>query len=88
VGEKPNEFSLYRVLADYGADADTLEARFGMTTRRDAALASGAQFVSTDYPVPNPDFGTGYFVEIPDGAPARCNPVNAPAGCRNGALED
>jgi hypothetical protein len=70
------------------ADADTLEARFGMTTRRDAALASGAQFVSTDYPVPNPDFGTGYFVEIPDGAPARCNPVNAPAGCRNGALED
>jgi hypothetical protein len=69
------------------ADADTLEARFGVTGRRDAALESGAQFVSTDYPVPDPDFGTGYFVEIPDGAPARCNPLNAPPGCRNFALE-
>jgi hypothetical protein len=63
------------------ADADTLEARSGDTTMRDAALASGAQFVSTDYPVPNPDFGTGFFVEIPGGTPARCNPINAPADC-------
>jgi hypothetical protein len=70
------------------SDADTLEARFGVTTRRAAALASGAQFVSSDYPEPNPDFGTGYFVEIPDGEPARCNPQNAPAGCRAAALED
>ncbi|UCE84710.1 MAG: phosphatidylinositol-specific phospholipase C1-like protein [Deltaproteobacteria bacterium] len=69
------------------ADADTIEARLGYTSRRDAALASGAQFVSTDYPVPDPDFGTGYLVEIPGGAPGRCNPVNAPPGCRNTALE-
>ena len=69
------------------ADADTEQARTGDTTRREAALASGAQFVSTDYPVPNPDFGTGYFVEIPDGAPGRCNPVNSPPGCREDALE-
>ena len=69
------------------ADADTIEARLNVTSQRDAALASGAQFVSTDYAVPNPSFGTGYFVEIPDGAPARCNPVNAPLGCRNTALE-
>lgn len=69
------------------ADSDTLEARFGATARRDMALMSGAQFVSTDYPVPNPAFGTGYFVEIPDGAPGRCNPVNSPSGCRNEALE-
>lgn len=69
------------------ADADTVEARSGDTVPRDAAIASGAQYVSTDYPVPNPDFGTGYFVEIPDGAPGRCNPLNAPAGCRNDALE-
>jgi hypothetical protein len=69
------------------ADADTIEARFGDTSRRDAALASGAHFVSTDYPVPDPDFGTGYVVEIPGGAPGRCNPVNAPPGCRNTALE-
>ena len=69
------------------ADADTHEARSGNTAPRDAAIASGAQCVSTDYPVPNPDFGTGYFVAIPDGMPARCNPVNGPPGCRDEALE-
>jgi hypothetical protein len=69
------------------ADADTVEARTGDTTQRDAALASGAQFVSTDYPEPNPAFGTGYFVEIPDGMPGRCNPITAPPGCREFALE-
>jgi hypothetical protein len=70
------------------ADADTVEARSGDTTARDAAIASGAQFVSTDYPVPNPDFGTGYFVAIPNGSPARCNPINAPGWCRSSALEE
>jgi hypothetical protein len=69
------------------ADADTEQARTGDTTDRDAAIASGAQYVSTDYPVPNPDFGTGYFVAIPDGTPGRCNPVNAPAGCRSAFIE-
>jgi hypothetical protein len=69
------------------ADADTVEARAGDTGPRDATLASGAQFVSTDYPVPNPAFGTGYFVEIPGGMPARCNPVNGPPGCRAEAIE-
>lgn len=69
------------------ADGDTEEARSGDTAQRDAALASGAQWVSTDYPVPDPRFGTNYFVTIPDGAPARCNPVNAPSGCRTDALE-
>ncbi len=68
------------------ADADTDEGRSGDTTRRDAALASGAQFVSTDYPEPDPDFGTGYELRFEDGRPARCNPVSAPAGCRDTAL--
>jgi hypothetical protein len=68
-------------------ELDTEQARSGDTTDRDAALASGAQYVSTDYRVLNPDFGTGYFVEIPDGAPGRCNPINAPVGCRSSALE-
>ncbi len=70
------------------ADADTLEARFGLTARRDAALASGAQFVSTDYPEPDPDSSTGYFVEIASGANARCNPVLSPPSCDSSALED
>ena len=69
------------------ADADTVQARTGDTTQRDAALASAAQWVSTDYPVPDADFGTGYQVTIPDGAPARCNPLVAPPGCRAAALE-
>jgi hypothetical protein len=70
------------------ADGDTDEARQGDTTQRDAAIASAAQFVSTDYPVPDPDFGTGYFVEIPGGMPARCNPVNAPAECTSLDVEN
>jgi hypothetical protein len=63
------------------SDADTVEARSGNTVPRDMAIASGAQWVSTDYPVPNPAFGTGYFVEIPGGMPARCNPISAPSEC-------
>src|SRR5262249_29871459 len=69
------------------ADADTLQARSGDVTDRDAALASGAQAVSTDYPVENSAFGTGYRVQIPGGHIARCNPVNAPPGCRDAGLE-
>jgi hypothetical protein len=68
------------------SDVPTFEARSGDTSRRDAALASGAQFVSTDYAWESP-FGSGYQVAIPDGSPARCNPVNAPAGCRSSLLE-
>ena len=47
------------------------------TTMREAALTGGAQFVSTDYEVPDPRFGP-YVVRIPGGTPARCNPVTAP----------
>jgi hypothetical protein len=68
------------------SDVPTFEARSGDTSRRDAALASGAQFVSTDYAWESP-FGSGYQVSIPDGSPARCNPINAPAGCRSSLLE-
>jgi hypothetical protein len=69
-------------------DSDTEQARTGDTTDREAALASGAQFISTDYPVPDPDFGTGYFVEIPGGTPARCNPLTAPAECTSTDVEN
>lgn len=62
------------------ADADTVQARTGDTTRRDAALASGAQFVSTDYLEPDERF-TDYVVRLPGGAVARCNPVAADEDC-------
>jgi hypothetical protein len=69
------------------ADADTVQARSGDTQMRDTALAGGAQFVSTDYEVPDARFPT-YRVRIPGGTPARCNPVTAPASCRPSDVED
>jgi hypothetical protein len=67
-------------------DSDTKEARTNSTTQRDAAIASGAQLLSTDYPASEPASWTGYSVSLPDGAVARCNPVNAPASCKNASL--
>jgi calcium-dependent phosphoinositide phospholipase C len=70
------------------ADIPTEEARSGSTVRRDRAFRSGAQYVSTDYPETSP-FGSGYRAFLPDAPtlPVRCNPVNAPAGCRSEWLE-
>jgi hypothetical protein len=56
------------------ADADTAEARRNDTTRRDAAFAGGAQYVSTDYMHPDARFGD-YRVRLPGDTIARCNPV-------------
>jgi Phosphoinositide phospholipase C, Ca2+-dependent len=66
------------------ADADTVQARTGDTSQRDAALASGAQWVSTDYPVPGiaARFGTSYVAQLPGGVTVRCNPISAPDRCR------
>lgn len=63
------------------ADGDTVEARSGDTTKRDAAWASGAHYVSTDYVVADPRF-TDYVVRLPGGDVARCNKISSPAGCR------
>jgi hypothetical protein len=68
------------------ADADSVEPSSGDTSRRDAALASGAQIVSTDYPAPVSTYP--YSVEIPGGTPTRCNPVAAPASCTSLAIEN
>lgn len=70
------------------ADADTREARADDTTRRDAALASGAQYVSTDYLWPDPRLSTRYRVGLPGAAAARCNRVRRPQGCGGADLED
>jgi calcium-dependent phosphoinositide phospholipase C len=67
-------------------DADTKEARTGDTTRRETALTSGAQLLSTDYPASEPSTWSSYSVSLPDNAIARCNPVNAPTECLNSAL--
>jgi hypothetical protein len=61
------------------ADEGGLEARIGDTTRVQAALRSGAQLISTDYPTPADV--TNYLVAIPSGAPSRCNPIVAHPDC-------
>lgn len=69
------------------ADGETAQSRSGDTTQREAALDSGAQFVSTDYEVPDLRF-TDYSVAIPDGTPARCNPISAATlECAPGDIE-
>lgn len=69
------------ILVRTRADADTVEARAGDTSRRDAAFASGAQIVSTDYEREDPRW-PGFVATLPGGGEARCNPVSAPAGCK------
>lgn len=60
------------------ADADLKEPRQGDTSRFEAALASGAHILSTDYPASWAYEPTNYVVEFPRGAVARANPVSAP----------
>jgi len=71
------------------ADGPVLTPRDEGTAQLEAALASGAQWVSTDYPVPGlaSRWGDGtYVAAIPGGMPARCNPINAPEGCTEAVL--
>ncbi len=56
------------------ADGGTVQARANDGSQRDRALASGAQFISTDYPEPNLSFSP-YRVRLPGGRVARANPV-------------
>jgi len=53
------------------ADEDTLEARRHSTARRDAAFASGAQIVQTDFAKPDPAIGS-YRVSLADNPGAMC----------------
>lgn len=55
------------------ADADTVEARTGDRTRLDAALASGAQYISTDYYKPRREW-SDYAAALPDGETVRTSP--------------
>jgi hypothetical protein len=71
------------------ADEDTREARADDRSRARLALSSGAQWVSTDYPAPGiaGRFGAAYAVRLPNGRPARCNPVTAGRACRGARLD-
>lgn len=71
---------LTRVFAD-GAGLDAAES----AAAREAALASGGHWLSTDRP---DDTDTIEGFAVPGGAPARCNPVTAPPECTAEAVED
>lgn len=59
-----------------------------VTGMRDAAFASGAQIVSTDFPAygMSSRWGVDYAVRFSHGKTAVCNPVNGPEGCANVTL--
>ncbi|WP_019960785.1 phosphatidylinositol-specific phospholipase C1-like protein [Woodsholea maritima] len=66
------------------SDANLREAYSNDRTRLDAALNSGAQYVTTDLYVAREDL-SDYVVALPQGQVARCNPLVRPAGCRTDA---
>lgn len=68
------------------ADADTWEARANTTARLEAALKSGAQYISTDYLLADRRL-SDYRVALPGGGAARCDPVRLAKGCTAARLE-
>ncbi len=68
------------------ADSNPAMAFANDRAQLDAALASGAQIVSTDFPAPVT--GVPYSVTIPAGTPSRCSSVTAPMSCTAIAIED
>ena len=81
VNDPVQNFALIQKLVRSGfmvrtrADANTFEARRNDTRRREKAFASGAQFISTDFPEARPEI-SGYSVRFEKAAPYRSNPVN------------
>ena len=63
------------------ADGDTLEARVGSNEKRDRAIRSGAQYISTDFPQPN-EYFSDFMVLFAEDTFIRCNPLNTSDNCR------
>jgi len=57
------------------ADANTLEARRGDRSRLETALASGAQYISTDYYQPRTEW-SDYAAKLPNGDSVRAHPLS------------
>ena len=53
------------------SDIETYEAKVNDRRRADAAFASGAQIVSTDFERPGNAYGTPYVIQLPGGEAAR-----------------
>jgi hypothetical protein len=65
------------------ADEAVVTPQTGDLTQRDAAFASGAQIISTDYPIPGlaTRWGSDYVAQLPGGLLARCDPVRVTQPC-------
>jgi hypothetical protein len=85
-GERINELVEEGFVIRTRSDADTIQARNEDHTMSEAALESGAQYISTDYLEPDEQF-SDYMVEMPDGGTVRCNPVRQPEDCDDDQLE-
>ena len=53
--------------------------------RVQAAIDSGAQCLSTNFPAPTESID--WFLELPGGTPSRCNPISAPDWCTPSDIE-
>lgn len=69
------------------ADSDTTQARSNDIAYRDQALASGAQWVSTDYLWPDVRLPGGFSVRLSKPAAALCNPLRARDHCTGVPVE-
>jgi hypothetical protein len=71
------------------SDLPLSTVRSGDTAMLDAALRSGAHVISTDFPEVGMSarYGSNFVARLPEGGPARCNPVNARANCKSKRLE-
>jgi hypothetical protein len=69
------------------ADADTKEARSNDYRRFNAAKASGAQVITTDYYLPDEHLKTNYQVQFHDGQMIRYNPVLLPDSALSKIIE-
>lgn len=67
------------------ADSPGVQVVSNDRTQLDAALASAAQYVSTDYLEPDLTYSE-YVASLPGGGVARCNPVATNPACDNAAL--
>jgi hypothetical protein len=68
------------------ADSGTKESRLNDSSKKEKAFASGAQFISTDYPEPDTRFSS-YQVRFKNNIKVRTNPVNGHPELRGKELE-
>lgn len=77
-GEKIRTLVKQNFIVRTRADAGTREARRVDFTRFEAAKASGAQVITTDYYVPDRKISDRYMVRFDGGGFVRANPVTSP----------